>query len=192
MTPEYAFRTDDPAVLDAFHQAQQARLDAGNTMCDEAREIGKNKGPAVRGGIFGSGDELVGLHPEDRNDPPEGWLYLKSWGCLRPRKGKAGQDAEKFITRHRKIGVDPRVALSEHGLPTESAVPAGDGRYYLRKPVVFEHEGALYAKYSGEVRYELGRTEGCTWPAIPLSQFYAALEAVQAADRAAKQSEVTA
>jgi hypothetical protein len=184
MTPEYAFRADDPAVLDAYQRARQARVDAGNAMLGEAEKIGKNNGPAVRGGIFGTGDELVGLFADDENDPPLGWVYRKGREMLQPRRGNAGLEAEEFLRRHRTIGGDPRVALAGHGLPTESAVPSRDGSYSLRKPVVFEHDGALYAKYTGEVRHELGNGTGCTWPAIPLSEFYAALEAVQAAERA--------
>lgn len=187
MTPEYAFRTDDPVVLDAYRQARQQRIAAGKAMIDEAEQLGKNKGPAVRGGIFGLGDELVGLFADDPADPPQGWHYLKGRDLLLPRRGRAGDEAREFLERHKKIGVDPRVVLSEHGLPTESAVPTSGG-YSLRKPVVFEHEGALYAKYTGEVRHELGNDTGSTWPAIPLSQYYAALEAVQAAGQAGAKS----
>lgn len=185
MTPEYAFRTDDPTVLDAYHQAQQARIAAGEAMADEAAELGRNKGPAVRGGIFGTGDEVVGLFADDPEDPPVGWVYRKGRDLLLPRNGGPGQPAVDFLARHRDIGGDPRVALAEHGLPTESAVPRSDGRHGPRKPVVFEHGGALYAKYTGEIRHELGRRTGCTWPAIPLSQFYAALETIQAAEKLA-------
>lgn len=186
MTPEYAFRTDDPVVLDAYRQAQQTRLDAGHAMCDEAREIGKNKGPAVRGGIFGCGDELVGLFADDPQDVPEGWVYTQKRDYLTPRRGARGDAARAFIERHKGIGADPRVAMAEHGLPYDSRVPMHDGRISLRKPVVFEHEGALYAKYSGDPRTDplSDKDRGCTWPEIPLSQFYAALEAVQAARKA--------
>lgn len=184
MTPEYAYRTADPAVLAAYRAAQERRHAAARALCDEAERIGKNKGPAVSGGIFGCGDRLVGLFADDPADPPEGWRYLKGRDLLLPRRGKAGDEAQAFLDRHEKIGVDPRVVLAEHGLPTESAVPMADGRYSLRKPVMFEHDGALYAKYTGEVRHELSRDIGCTWPQIPLSQFYAALETVQVAERA--------
>jgi hypothetical protein len=186
MTPEYAFRTDDPVVLDAYRQAQQARLDAGHAMCDEAREIGKNNGPAIAGGIFGLGDEVIGLFADNPDDPPAGWTYRKGRGYLVPRPGKAGEPARAFLDRHKKIGADPRVALADHGLPFDSRVPMADGRYSLRKPVVFEHDGALYAKFSGDPRVDplSGKDRGCTWPEIPLSQYYAALETVQAARKA--------
>jgi hypothetical protein len=186
MTSEYAFRTDDPAVVAAYQQAQQARLQAGEALVAEAEEIGNNKGPAVSRGVFGCGDEVVGLFADNSEDPPAGWIYRKGRGCLVPRTGKAGDVAREFLDRHREIGTDPRVTLAKHGLPFDSRVPMDDGRISLRKPVVFEHDGALYAKFSGDPRTDplSGQDRGCTWPEIPLSQFYAALETVQAARKA--------
>lgn len=128
-------------------------------------------------------DDPVILDAEDPQDPPVGWIYRKGRDLLLPRTGNPGQPAREFLERHKKIGGDPRVVLAEHGLPTESGVPLSDGRIAMRKPVVLEHDGALYAKYSGDPRTDplSGKDRGCTWPQIPLSQFYVALEAVQAA-----------
>lgn len=191
MTPEYAFRTDHPDILAAYHAAQDERQAAGEALENEAEQIGKNKGPAVLGGIFGCGDEVVGLFADNPADPPAGWIYRKGRNLLLPRPGKPGDPAREFLERHRKIGGDPRVVLAEHGLPHSSEVPMADGRISVRKPVVFEHQGALYAKFSGDPRTDLlsDRERSCTWPEIPLSQFYLALETVQAARKA---EEVTA
>lgn len=184
MTPQYAFRTDDPAALAAYRQARQARSAAADAVVAEAEALGKNNGPAIRGGIFGSGDQIVGLFAADPDDPPVGWVYRKGRELLLPRKGRPGQPAVDFLERHKDIGGDPQVALQEHGLAAHSTLPSGFG-YAIRRPTVFEHAGALYAKYTGEIKGVLGATEeGCTWPEIPLSQFYAALEAVQAAEKA--------
>lgn len=181
MSQEQAFRTDDPAVLAAFHEAVRQREEGVDALLAATAKLGKNKGPKVSRGIWGLKDELIGLYADDPADPPEGWRYLKSWGGLRPRRGKPGLAAQEFLDRHRYLGNDPLTTLFAHGLVPAAYTPMADGRTSVNSPAVFEHDGALYAKYRGSFRRWPGTEENRpTWPQIPLSEYHAAYERAHA------------
>ena len=174
---ETAYSTNDPKIVAAFQEARTAERTAARRAVDDAVALGKNKGPLIVRGIWDIPDRVVGLAPDDPTDPPEGWVYIKTRDRLEPRRGNAGVAARDWLAAHQPI--DVRRVLTKHGLPRNSKSADSDvsGRYQLLSPTVFEHEGALWARYRGEVDVIAGE---CTWTPRKLSEFYAAREAVEA------------
>ncbi|GAA4439661.1 hypothetical protein [Phytohabitans houttuyneae] len=179
---EYAFSTDDAAAVAAYREAVDAERAAARKAVDAAVQLGKNKGALIVYGIWDLPNRVVGLAADDPTDPPEGWRYVKTRDRLEPARGAAGQAARDWLATHQPV--DVRAVLRQHGLPRNSRSEAElSGRYRLSVPIVFEHGGVLWAKYTGH----LGGVEGeCTWTPRKLSEFYAAKEAHEAPDRIAE------
>lgn len=69
-------------------------------------------------------------------------------------------------------------------MPRASWIPGSGFGWRVVSPQFFEHDGALWVRYAaepgtGESGFDNDR---CTWEPCKLSEFYAALEAVQAAE----------
>lgn len=176
---EYAFSTDNPAALAAWHDSRAARRVFTERITADTVALGGNKGALVRSGIWGSRDELVGLAPDGSGVIPDGWRIVRD--RLEPRRGKAGAGAREWLAAHQPP--DVRHALVEHGLPRHSTLSDRDsGSFRLSSPALFEHDGALWACYEGKPGDHV-RSDGteCTWTPRKLSEFHAAREAVEAA-----------
>lgn len=179
MTEQHAYSTDDPAVVAAFTAAIQARCDFSQRVVDDAETLGKNKGVLRMGGVFGR-CETVGLAPDDPNDPPEGWTYIRSRDRLEPRRGKAGDAARRWLADHQPPDdADGRTAMEAHGLPRHTGLDRGFSTGRISTPRIFHHDGTVWALYSGKPDGE------CTWAPRRLSEYYAAQEAFEASEQAA-------
>lgn len=89
---------------------------------------------------------------------------------------KAGEQARKWLADHQPP--DLRAVLAAHGLPRTSRLTR-DGGYLISTPQVFLHEGTVWALYKGTPDGQ------CSWQPRKLSEFYAALEALEAVEQAA-------
>lgn len=179
---EQVFSTDDPAIVAAFRAAEATRQETARRIIDDAEALGKNRGVQFRAGVWNLPDRIEGLFVDDPADPPEGWVYVKGRDRLEPRRGAAGEVARQWLADHQPF--DVRHAMIAHGLPRNARSSAElSGAYRLIPPVVFEHEGVLWAHYRGH----LGGMEGeCTWTPRKLSEYYAAREAWEAAQSQVK------
>ncbi|MEU1761203.1 hypothetical protein [Micromonospora sp. NPDC005652] len=170
---EHVYSTSDPDIVAAYREALEAYNAMSRKCREDAATLGKNKGAlVVRAGLLSP--EVVGLKADDPNDPPAGRIYLKKWERLVPRRGKAGEAAERWLKEHQPPSV--LAALEEHGLPS-ICQPGEDYRFFLTPPGVFEHDGTLWAKYPNEPSGE------CTWTQRRLSQWHAAREAAEDAEK---------
>jgi hypothetical protein len=178
MSDEYAYSTDNPEAVAAFRQTRADLISFKDRVRAACAELGGNNGPLVRQGIWGSPDEIVGLDPDDSGTIPEGWRIVR--GRLEPRRGKPGDGARKWLAEHQPP--DMRHAMVGHGLPRHSQTPSNTGGFRLSAPALFEHDGVLWACYSGKPgEGVIDDGQACTWTPRKLSEFHAAREAVKAA-----------
>lgn len=171
---KYVYSTDNPEAVAAFHAAHKLFNEHGQRVIDDAEKLGNNKGILHRSG-FGSLPHFVGLIPDDPDNPPAGWRYLKSRDQLEPiARGKAGEPARQWLADHQfPPEADVREVLTKHGL--QRTVSYGDETgFYMGGPDLLEHDGTLWARYGAEA-------EKCTWQRRKLSEFYAAAEAAELA-----------
>jgi hypothetical protein len=180
MADQYAYSTNDAAAVAAFRQARADLRAYGERVQDACAALGGSKGPLVHHGVWGRPDEIVGLEPDGSGAIPDGWRMVR--GRLEPRRGKPGDPARQWLADHRPP--DVRHVLTQHGLPRHAAVPAKGQTFTHRliSPVLFEHEGTLWACYEGKPgdRFDGSDEPGCTWTPRHLSEFYAAREALEA------------
>lgn len=200
---ETAYSTDNPDAVAAYRQVHAARENWKHAIKTGLAEIGA--GPKVwLAGFAGErevsgveakrlpdehlpaapGDDEEGSEPNDvatvkRYHVPDGWQINKD-GVLVPRRSKPGESARQWIAA-RKLPSVTRV-MAEHGLPPEVWVPSSGGDYRIHAPVVFEHDGVLWATYPLAPDRCGFNPQPCTWTPRKLSEFYAAKEAVQAAE----------
>lgn len=174
---EHAYSTSDPAAVAAFKAASDALGDCQRRNREDAKELGKNNGPMIlRHPLFGL--EVVGLATLDPEDPPEGWRHLMGVGHLMPRRGKAGEAPRKWLADHQPP--DLRGIMADHGLPRSSKSDPESMSYRIMTPKLFEHNGTVWALYRGVIDGE------CSWTPRKLSEFYAALEAAEEAEKQAE------
>lgn len=182
------YSTTDPDTVKALLDATQALHDFAVKVCADAEQLGNNKGVRRSGGLFGH-IEVAGLAPDDPENPPEGWRYLKGRDILLPRRGKAWESARRWMSDHEAPKVDVRGVLSEHGLPRYSTNGSGDlGGLRIDMPGIFHHDGTVWANYSGRpcneplaVRDEDYAEPDERWMLRRDSEWHAAREALEAA-----------
>lgn len=178
MPEQHAYSTDSPEIVAAFRDTADAMRSYLPTLREAIAAIPGAKNPLVRGGFWGSSDELVALEADGSGDVPDGWRIVR--GRLEPRRGKPGDDARKWLAAHQPP--DVRHTLVDFGLPRHASIPAEGGRFRLVAPDLFEHDGTLWACYDGEPGHGvLDDGKSCTWTPRPLSEFYAAQETHEAA-----------
>jgi hypothetical protein len=179
----YAYSTDEPEILAAFREAAAAMADYLPRLREEIATIGGAKNPLVFSGMWGSPDELVALEPDGSGVIPDGWRMVRS--RLEPRRGGPGEGARKWLADHQPP--DIRHTLAAHGLPRHAYLSSPSGGFRLIPPVLFEHDGSLWACYDGEPgRGYLDDGKPCTWTPRRLSEFHAAKEAREAEKIGAK------
>ena len=176
MTTDYAYSTDDPAAVAAFRETRDAITTFAARLKTDCAALGGNDGAYVRRGIWGSPDEITSLKPDGSGNIPDGWRIVREE--LEPRRGKPGEGARRWLADHQPP--DVRQVMMSHGLPRHSVVADGGGFRHFA-PVLFEHEGTLWACYRGRPGDGfLSDGEECTWQPRRLSEFYAAREGAEA------------
>lgn len=170
--PKTAFFTVEPEVVAAWMTTAEQIRDIQNRAVDAAEKIGKNKGLMIQQS-FGA-MRVVGLAPVDPKDPPAGWRYVRQQ--FEPRRGKAGEAAASWLASVQPPSM--RDVMKAHGLPRHCSFKYG----FFGTPAMFQHEGAIWALYKGEPDGEAS----AAWTECKPSQFYAAQEAQQEAEKAAE------
>lgn len=168
----YAYRTSDPAALAAYRTAVEARKQFGARLRADAAAIGHNLGVLSAHRGFGGPEEIVGLEPDQTGKTPDGWRIVR--GRLEPAlRGKGSAAARRWLEDHQPPpDVDRRWVLKKHGLAYQSRIPAAGGTYKGYVPVLFEHDGYLWACYKGRPDGDFpGESSGLTWPACPLDEY---------------------
>jgi len=184
MSDRYAYSTTDPAALAAWRDTMTAEHAHHQTMRAAIDAMPGAKGTIVRQGIFHARDRIIALIPDGSGQVPDGWRLVR--GNLEPRRGMPGDNARAWLEAHQPS--DVRAVLTGHGLPRFSTRPAGGGRVLNYEPVIFEQDGTLWACYRGKPGDLLNSSATCTWTPRRLSEFHAALEAVEAAEQQAKEA----
>lgn len=197
-TPPPVFATSAPAIVDAYLTARHAARAARLRAIAAAEEIGLNKGPVVRRGVWGTPNAIVGLFTDDPANPPEGWRYIKSRERLEPVHGAAGEAARAWLKTY-QLPTDPRMVLHNLGLPRHGRKPHPNGfSEMLTEPRIVAHNGMLWANYGDSVpddRFSsVPGPDGGLWQRRKVSEFYAAAEAADeiAAKENAERREVAA
>lgn len=173
MTAQTAYRCTDPSVAEAF-QAWKHEYDTHRRrVIDEAAAIGKNTGALMTKTVFGN--RIVGLAPDDPNDPPAGWKYMRNKNKLYPdRRTKAGKQAAAWLdSAQPKAHIE---FLHQHGMPSDHM---NGGQCYT--PGAQLVDGELLVNWGCDLPAE--RVTG-PWERIPLSRYYAAIEAAEKAEAA--------
>lgn len=185
MSDGRVFSTSDPVTVAAFLSACDEERAFAARVVESAAAIGKNKGALRGSGVFGQPPETTGLAADDPNDPPEGWVYSKGREHLIPRRGKAGDPAREWLAASQPR-VSARVVLAEHGLPFNDLFGAkadlGALTTRFNVPVVFHHDGTVWAHYRGTPGLWAGGPSEPTWDERRLSEYHAAREARDAAE----------
>lgn len=173
---QHAYSTDNPDTVAAFTAAVKARSAFAARIIAAAETLGNNKGPLRGGGVM-TGYLTVGLAPDDPENPPAGWRYLKSRDRLEPARGKAGDAARAWLNEHQPpADADGRTVMEAHGLPRTTGLGATFSTGMVSTPQIFEHDGSVWALYDRKPEKE------CTWTPRKLSEYHAAREAFEAAD----------
>lgn len=181
MTTEHAYSTDNPETVAAYLKAVADYRGYADRMLADMDALGAGPGVRISRGMFGSRDQLFAL--DQKGDHiPDGWRIVR--GHLVPRRGKPGGAARQWLADHQPV--DIRAVMTGHGLPRSAWIPGSDSGYRVVSPTLFEHDGTLWACYEGEPGKGDSSFDStpCTWTPRKLSEFYAAFEAVAAAQAA--------
>lgn len=179
------YSTSNPVTAAAFLAACDAERAFAQSVVESAAAIGKNKGALRTSGVFGEPPSTIGLAVDDPDDPPEGWVYSKTREQLVPRRGRAGNCAREWIAAHQPKA-SARVVMEEHGLPFNDLLGAkadhGAVNRQFNVPVIFHHDGTVWAHYRGTPGRWVGGPIEPTWEPRRLSEYHAAREARDAAE----------
>jgi hypothetical protein len=183
---KYAYRTDSWAAITAFRATNVARAEFGVRLRDDAAALGGNNGPLSNHRPYGGPEQVVGLDPDGSGAIPHGWRIIGEPARLTPApRGKGSAAACRWLEEHQPgPDLDTRHVLKKHGLAYQSRV-GSISSYTIHLPMLFEHDGYLWACYLGEPDGDFpGDPSGMTWPEISVEDFEAAKNA-HTADRAA-------
>ena len=116
---------------------------------------------------------------------PEGWRYLKTRNTVEPLAGPKGQDAREVLAAVQPYKVQPRDVLRESGMPEYFTKPGPDFSSYMVIPTFACHDGAVYSlvnveDLAGDFGVGKPQTFGGEWETCPVSEYYAAIEALEA------------
>lgn len=182
MSEQYAYSTDLSEIVADYREARRAYTEVASAAHHAAIAMGC-EGIYSTGNAFGP-PVLVGLATSDKENGPEGWVWSRARNMLLPRRGKAGDAARAWLSAHQLPKQDARGVLAEHGLPRNSKVPSRprDGAFDVLLPTLFEHEGVVWALYTGKPGSWTGQGEvSAAWTPRRLSEYYAAKESVESA-----------
>ena len=173
-------------AMDAAHAELQAAHRKG---FDLAATFPFPVKPFYRRG-WGGEHRQVALRPESitamgEAEMPEGWRYLKGRDTIEPRPGKRGEHARELLESIQLPKVQPRTVLHDSGMPEYVTKPAPGLATYMVLPTFFEHDGAIYSAVdvptlSTDFAGNESRAYWDQWEECKLSEYHAALEALQA------------
>lgn len=117
-----------------------------------------------------------------------GWRYLKTRNTLEPLAGAKGQDAKEALAAVQPPKVQPRDILHESGMPEYFTKPGANFNTYMVVPTYACHDGAIYSlvdveDLTGDFGIGKPQTFGGDWETCPVSEYYAAIEAMEATKR---------
>ena len=118
---------------------------------------------------------------------PAGWRFLKTRNTLEPLAGAKGQEARDALVAIQPPSVQPRDVLLKSGMPEYFTKPGPNFNTYMVVPTYFPHEGAIYSlvnveDLTGDFGIGNPQTFGGDWETCPVSEYYAAYEAMEAAE----------
>lgn len=174
INPAYVYSTDDPIVVEVYRRTAAARAATSDRLAADLAALGAGPNIYGRAGRTGHPDEFTEID-QLGNAVPDGWRVVQ--GRLRPRSGKAGEPARKWLDDHRPA--DVRHALAEHGLPRQVWIPdpRRRGEYLITEVEVFENAGVVWAAYQGEPGGPSDFYDTpCTWSPRTLAEYHAARE----------------
>lgn len=179
------YRSTDPAVLAAVEAAWQAIGDYAKQIRAtlDGLGLGEYKHWSADGGWHPG--EFRGIDIPQDQFPPDGWRMKGDFAVPDKRKA-AGKRAWKALSEVRHPG-DPRRALI--GMPPDLLTPGGYQSCGLRRI-----NSAIYATWRncdpagavGSFSAASSEIDASLWERIPLSEYYAAVEADEAAEDTAR------
>lgn len=187
-----AYSTTDSELIAAYREASETLHEHAVKVCDAARELGRNKGVYKSGGGMFDHAKVSGLAPDDPNNPPDGWTYIKSRGQLEPRRGKSGDPARAWMKANEAPKIDVRGMLAERfGLPRYSVTDDGVGCGLVGCPSMLFHNETLWIAYTGRpgtdpfgFRDDFVEPDERWWTLRRPSEWYAAREDYEATSKA--------
>lgn len=122
-----------------------------------------------------------------KTEIPEGWRFLKTRNTIEPLKGTKGAAAQAALGAVQPPAVQPRDVLHESGMPEYFTKPGPGYGHYMVVPTYACHDGAIYSlvnveDLTGDFGVGKPQTFGGEWEECPLSEYYAAIEAMEAAE----------
>lgn len=128
---------------------------------------------------------MVPVATPPKEQVPEGWRYLKTRNTLEPLKGSKGAAAQATLDGVQPPALQPRDILKESGMPEYFTKPGPNFSSYMVIPTYACHEGGIYSlvdvdDLTGD--FGVGKTQdfGGEWVKCPVSEYYAAVEALEA------------
>lgn len=173
VTAEIVYRSDHPHVLETWAAAITRRAEQGAALVAYAREVDPER---LRGWVgfapvMGSGESVVGLQHKTGWTVPAGWRVNKGGYVVPSRNTRAGRTASERLD-----ALQPShplyVVCEAHDM---SPGFLGGHRWY--SPGVADMAGALWVSWGKTPP----REPGPSWERVPLSVYYAATEAHDAA-----------
>ena len=184
MSEPYVYRSRSPEVLAAMNAANEA-VRAYVRATSEALD-------AAGVGAYKTWRETSGSRPgwfrgldiPQDEFPPKGWRMLQQY-AVPDKRTKAGKQAD-YMLRAVKHPGDPRHSLT--GMPPDVSTPGGFSSCGMR---MLEDGAAFYVWWRidpaacresfSRGKFEIDRS---LWEPVPLSEYYAAVEAADAAETA--------
>lgn len=121
-----------------------------------------------------------------KTEIPDGWRYLKTRNTLEPVKGPKGAAAQEALDAVQPPQIQPRDVLHESGMPEYFTKPGPGYSSYMVVPTYACHDGAIYSlvnveDLTGDFGVGKPQTFGGDWEKCPVSEYYTAIEAIEAA-----------
>jgi hypothetical protein len=179
VTDKVVYRSTHPDVLAAYHAIQDDYRDFVAWMRSVVAEhdpTGERHPISVKGSAC---LWFVGMSHEDGQPIPDGWRRSAKTGYLVPdRRRAAGKRlAQTMESRSQKFSPAERIEAA--GMP---GILWGPSRFFTGGFDLLEDDAAVYAPWSGEAEPLLdGKVDLGRWERVPLSRYYAAVEARDAA-----------
>jgi hypothetical protein len=121
-----------------------------------------------------------------KDEIPAGWRYLKTRNTLEPLKGAKGAEAQAALDGVQPPKLQPRDILKASGMPEYFTKPGPNFTSYMVIPTYACHDGGIFSLVDVEDLngdFGIGRASdfGGEWTKCPVSEYYAAIEALEAA-----------
>lgn len=159
---ETAFLSDSDEVLAEWHSYSEDLQNWSLQLAADSDELGRRVYRHASG--FQRRERVVGL--EHTGEALEGWVKLKKHDFLVPARGRAGEEARRWLERHQPpTGITER--LAKYGL---AECYVNESRVYW--PGVLRLLNGLYVSWGTDTGWD----GGAHFRPVKLSEFYAAQE----------------